>query len=203
MGRPRAFDEDEVLDQALRLFWERGYEGTALSDLIASMQLSKSSLYKAFGDKEALFKRVLKRYEDDHVGFRVTALAERTPRGIAAALLYGMVQLQCGRENPPGCLGTNAALACSPDADSVRMHVAAGREEFRIMLKDRFAATSEVTPLPSGVDPDVAASLVQTMIQGLAVQAKSGADPEDLEAVVTAFLMPWPIGSGRSDEQSS
>jgi AcrR family transcriptional regulator len=64
-GRPREFDEDEVLRAALRVFWEKGYESTSLSDLLAAMGLTKSSLYKAFGSKEALFWRVVERYQRD------------------------------------------------------------------------------------------------------------------------------------------
>ena len=195
MGRPRAFDENEVLDRALMLFWERGFEGTSLNDLLASMKMTKSSLYKAFGSKEALFRRVLDRYESEHVAFRSTALAEPTPRRIAAAILHGMVQLHSGRGTPRGCLGTNAALACSPDADRVRSHVAGGREEFRVLLRQRLERTSETAALPAGMDADVAASLIQIMIQGLAVQAKAGSSTPDLEAVVSAFLTSWPTCS--------
>ena len=65
MARPREFDEDEVLQAALRVFWEKGYEGTSLGDLQEAMGLTKSSLYKAFGGKEALFWRVVERYNHD------------------------------------------------------------------------------------------------------------------------------------------
>ncbi len=192
MGRPRTFDEDAVLEQALHLFWDRGYEGTALSVLLTRTKLTKSSLYKAFGSKEGLFQRVLDRYEDRHLSFRHEALAQESPRAIVAAILHGMVDLHAGDGTPPGCLGTNAALACSPAADAIRCQVAGGREAFREILRDRLAATAETAPLPFGMDPDVAASLVQTMIQGLAVQAKSGASKEELDRVADAFLMSWP-----------
>ena len=65
MARPREFDEDEVLQAALRLFWGKGYQGTSLDDLMAAMRLTKSSLYKAFGSKEALFWHVVERYQRD------------------------------------------------------------------------------------------------------------------------------------------
>jgi AcrR family transcriptional regulator len=74
-ARPREFDEDEVLQAALRLFWEKGNEGTSLSDLMAATGLTKSSHYKAFDSKEALFWRVVERYQRDFLDFRHEALA--------------------------------------------------------------------------------------------------------------------------------
>src|SRR5712692_11429413 len=63
MPRPRSFDEDAVLDQAVQLFWERGYEGTSLADLETHIGLGRQSLYNAFGDKQTLFLKALERYQ--------------------------------------------------------------------------------------------------------------------------------------------
>ncbi len=64
MGRPRVFDVDEALDRALRVFWRKGYEGASLSDLTKAMRINRPSLYAAFGNKEALFRRALDRYAE-------------------------------------------------------------------------------------------------------------------------------------------
>jgi len=63
MGRPRTFDMDQALDQALQVFWEKGYEGTSIADLTEAMGVNPPSLYAAFGNKEKLFKKALDRYE--------------------------------------------------------------------------------------------------------------------------------------------
>jgi AcrR family transcriptional regulator len=73
-GRPRAFDADAALDRALEVFWRQGYEGTALSDLTEAMGINRPSLYAAFGNKEALFAKVLDRYTDGPGAFAAQAI---------------------------------------------------------------------------------------------------------------------------------
>lgn len=192
MARPREFDEDEVLQAALRLFWEKGYEGTSLDDLMTAMRLTKSSLYKAFGSKEALFWRVVERYQRDFLDFRHAALAEPTPRRIAERLLHGITDLHSGEVNPVGCLELNTALAGSKDAESIRQELIRGRELFRLRLRDRFEETAATAPLPPGMTSDDAASFIISLIQGLAVQAKGGASRETARRVARAALLSWP-----------
>lgn len=192
MARPREFDEDEVLQAALRLFWEKGYEGTSLDDLMAAMRLTKSSLYKAFGSKEALFWRVVERYQRDFLDFRHAALAEPTPRRIAERLLDGITDLHSGEVNPVGCLELNTALAGSKDAESIRQELIRGRELFRLKLRDRFEETAATAPLPPGMTSDDAASLIISLIQGLAVQAKGGVSRETARRVARTALLSWP-----------
>lgn len=75
-GRPRSFDREAALEQALRLFWERGYEATSVADLTAAMGIRPPSLYAAFGDKSALFGEVVDRYREGHGAYATRALAE-------------------------------------------------------------------------------------------------------------------------------
>lgn len=192
MARLREFDEDEVLDKALFLFWEHGYEGTSLSDLLHAMGLTKSSLYQAFDSKEALFERVVQRYHAHHLGFRYEALSEPTPRRIVERLLYGMIELHTGKQTPAGCLETSAALVCSPESESIRRDLARSRDKFRHLLRDRLKAVKNAGPLPPGITVEDVALLVTTVIQGMAVQAKSGATRTELRRTVQALLLSWP-----------
>jgi AcrR family transcriptional regulator len=150
------FNNEEALDRTLLLFWERGYEGTALSGLLAEMRMTKSSIYQAFGSKEALFRRVRERYDERYLGFRREALEKTTPRQIVVHLLNGMLGLHTGSATPPGCLVTNAALACSPASESSRLQVAREREAFRQVLCDRLTEASAAGPLPKGLDTGAA-----------------------------------------------
>ncbi|MGW4246403.1 TetR/AcrR family transcriptional regulator, partial [Nocardia sp. NPDC004722] len=81
-GRPRSFDADTALDQALEVFWRNGFEGTSLTDLTTATGINKPSLYAAFGNKEQLFGKVLTRYLDGPGGYATTALDADTGREV-------------------------------------------------------------------------------------------------------------------------
>ena len=70
MGRPREFDVDAAVEAAMRVFWEKGYDGATLSDLTSAMGINRSSMYTIFGDKEALFRKAIDRYADGPAGVR-------------------------------------------------------------------------------------------------------------------------------------
>src|SRR4051812_10311305 len=88
-GRPRGFDEDSALEAAMRVFWEKSYEGATLTDLTKAMGINRSSMYAAFGDKEALFHLVMERYREGPMTYFRRALAQPKVRDVVSALLLG------------------------------------------------------------------------------------------------------------------
>src|SRR6201991_1538681 len=172
MARPREFDEDHVLERALHVFWDRGYEAASLAELQEATGLTKSSLYKAFESKEGLFRRVLDRYNRDHLAFRAVALAQSTPRLITETLLHGIVNLHTGQNTPSGCLVTLSALACSADVRPLSEELSESRNAFERLLRERYEEVKDGGPLPAVMDSRASIALVSALIQGLAVQAK-------------------------------
>src|SRR5687767_6665585 len=110
IGRPRAFDTDKALDHALLVFWRKGYEGASLSELTKAMGINRPSLYAAFGDKKALFRKALDRYMEGPAAYVREALNEPTARAVVERLLGGAADLLTDPRTPQGCLTVQSAL---------------------------------------------------------------------------------------------
>ncbi|MFS8065524.1 MAG: TetR/AcrR family transcriptional regulator [Byssovorax sp.] len=192
LGRPRAFDVDEALDQALQVFWRKGYEGTSLSDLTEAMGINRPSLYAAFGNKEELFRKALDRYADglaSHVG---ESFDEPTARGVVERLLRSIADALGDPRNPRGCLMVQGALSCGESADPVRQELISRRAELQDKLCKRLERALAEGDLPAGSNPADLARYVTTISHGLAVHAASGASHDELRRIVEMALRAWP-----------
>ena len=152
-GRPREFDIDQALDRALEVFWRKGYEGTTLPDLTRAMGINRPSLYAAFGNKEALFRRVIDRYVEGPAAFFSEALTEPRARAVAERLLRGTIDTVTAPNGPRGCLIVQGALACSEAAESVRRELAARRSAGEAAIRARFERAKADGDLPADSDP--------------------------------------------------
>ena len=191
-GRPREFCVDEALAQALRVFWTKGYEGASMSDLTEAMGITRPSLYAAFGNKEALFKKALDLYERDKLAYVGAALEAPTARGVAERLLRGALEMQTTGSDPKGCLGVISSTACGSEAECIRVEVVARRASSDAALLRRFERAKAEGDFPDHIDPAGLVSYLGAVIQGLCLQAGNGASPEALESLVTTTLGLWP-----------
>ena len=191
-GRPRAFDADRALDRALEVFWRKGYEGASLPDLTKAMGINRPSLYAAFGNKEALFRKALDRYGEGPAGYVRQALAAPTARAVVERLLAGAIATQADPRNPRGCLLVQGALSCGDAAEAVRKELAARRKAGDDALRARFRRAVEEGDLPPDADADALAQYVVTVVRGMAVQAAGGATRKTLRRIADVALRAWP-----------
>jgi AcrR family transcriptional regulator len=191
-GRPREFNTDQALAGALRIFWTKGYEGASLTDLTEAMGITRPSLYAAFGNKEALFKKALDLYQREKLDYIGHALAAQTALGVAERLLRGALEKQLGSCDPRGCMGVINSVACGDEAQSVRADVLARGATVRRALADRLARARDDGDLPAQSDPLALTNYLLAILQGLAVQAGAGASPGDLAGLIEASLTMWP-----------
>jgi AcrR family transcriptional regulator len=197
LGRPREFDLDTALEGAMLVFWRKGYEGASMSDLTASLGVTKPSLYAAFGNKEQLFHAVLDRYDERTASFLSGSIRALTAREVAVGLLRGAVEFHANPVNPPGCLMVQGALVGSDTAGSARRETRDRRNRLRESIQERLERALREDDLPQGADPAALARYLVAVMRGMAVEAAGGADATELNAIVDVALTAWPVSKKR------
>jgi AcrR family transcriptional regulator len=192
LGRPRSFETGEALDAAMKVFWCKGYEGASLSDLTKAMGINRPSLYAAFGDKESLFRKVLDRYDSGPAGYVREALNQPTARAVVERLMEGAAELGTASSNPRGCLFVQSALACGDKAEGIRNDLILRRDAGEKAVRLRLKRAQAEGDLAHDANPADLARYVVTVIQGIAVQAASGAARPELRRVIQTALRSWP-----------
>jgi AcrR family transcriptional regulator len=197
-GRPRTFDPDTALRQALDVFWQRGYEGTSLSDLAQAMGIASASIYACFGSKEELFRKVMALYGATSGEPPRRALREEpTARAAIHAMLRATADQVTGEDTPHYCMLVLAAPTGAVENHAVREFLADRRRDQRTTIRDRLArgvTDGDLTAPAAGLD--AVARYYTTVVQGLSVQARDGATRAELETVITCAMAAWDTLTG-------
>jgi AcrR family transcriptional regulator len=187
-GRPRSFDEDQAIDAAMRVFWEKTFEGTSMTDLTDATRLSRSSIHAAFGSKEGLFLKAVERYKSGQMMYIQKALAEPTlPRAIEA-LFRGMLYFLSIPGNPKGCLSIHGALACGTEGELVTQVMAKWYRSNENRLKERIQKAQREGELGRDVNAADYARYIATIMIGIGIQAVNGASRAELTRTVEMAL---------------
>jgi AcrR family transcriptional regulator len=193
LGRPRAFDREAALKAAMVVFWRKGFLATSMNDLCDAMGIRSPSLYAAFGDKEALYLEAVEHYAKT-IGPSVWDSLWNGPTaraGVENLLMAAIAALpECGA-GPAGCMVALAAVSeeCPGEIPgSVREIRVRCLEMLRSRLKEALAAGE----LPSSKDVDRLSRFYFGVYQAIAIQARDGATPAELEGIVQTAMAAWP-----------
>ncbi len=192
LGRPRGFDKDETLDKVVDAFWQHGFEGTSMATLTAATGLSKPSLYAAFGSKEDMFRAAFVRYRQRQAEFTGNRLAHSHARTGVESLLLALVDSLTQPNMPRGCLMVHGSLVGGADSAAIREELKLNRKAAEATVRERLVQAQAEGEWPAEVDTADFARYVTTVIQGLAVQAASGAPRKALHRVVKLAMAAWP-----------
>ncbi|MCA1512835.1 TetR/AcrR family transcriptional regulator [Bradyrhizobium sp. NBAIM01] len=202
MGRPREFDAETALDQAMEVFWRHGYEGATIAQLTEAMGINPPSLYACFGNKEGLLKAALDRYTTLRNIWMDEVVAAPTARAVAERMLMGIADKQTDPANPPGCLLVQGGIACGTGSENVPFELAARRAQNEDQLRDRFVRAKAEGDLKESADPAALARYVSAVAVGMGVMASSGADREALRQVADVAVQAVEAQSAEAIETS-
>ncbi len=180
-GRPRSFDRDAALAQAMHTFWKYGYEGASIPNLTRAMGITPQSLYAAFGSKAKLYREALEHYSGGVGAYAARALTEEADVFAALArVLRESAESFTEKMSPRGCMISLEMLTCSPEGEALAVHARELRRAAVARLQARLEKATHEKQLPSGVNAGTLARLVYAAVQGMASQARDGAGRKEL-----------------------
>ncbi|MFI6787484.1 TetR/AcrR family transcriptional regulator [Nonomuraea sp. NPDC050383] len=178
MARSKEFDPSAALDAALELFWERGYEGTSMADLVERLGIGRASLYATFGGKHELYMKALQRYLDAQSPSPVELLSQPGPALPAVRQLVEMYARQSSSdEGKRGCMIVNAAAELMPRDEEVSRFVDRNWEGLETALTSALIRARAQGELAPDRDPRALARFLMVLLQGMRVMGKASADP--------------------------
>jgi TetR/AcrR family transcriptional regulator, copper-responsive repressor len=192
-GRPRIFDRDQALEHAMQIFWRQGYEATSLSDLTTAMGINPPSLYAAFGDKERLFLEAIERYQNG-LGNSASIIAKApTARDAVKQLLEASAQeLTRTDQHPPGCMVVTSTINVSNGSVHLQTALSRQRQASEIRIKNKIKRDIKNGKLSPNTNAAALAKFYMLVVQGMTIQARDGATPQELLTVAILAMHAWP-----------
>lgn len=179
MARSKEFEVNEVLDKAMILFWEQGYEKTSMSDLVEHMGIHRRSLYDTFGDKHSLFLQAMDRYIGK-VEAVLTGEVKQSEKAIEALRAVFRFMIFEHEDSPPGCLIVNSVTelaARDAEIDERSIRSMAATEE----LFERIIAWGQQTgEFSSACEPRATAEYLQALSIGIRAMGRTTTEKEKL-----------------------
>ncbi len=189
MARPREFDEQAVLNAAMNLFWELGYQVTSMRDLAVETGLTSPSLYNAFGDKRALFRQVLERYVQHSSRARIARLeSSLLPKDAIKAFFAEIVEHSLSDKDRRGCLLVNSALEIAPHDPEIGAEVAKRLGEVEAFFQRSVVAAQKAGSIPSDRDAKDLARVLLAVLLGIRVVARATPERKLLEGMARPVL---------------
>jgi AcrR family transcriptional regulator len=182
-GRPRAYDPEVALQQAIEAFWRTGYSGTSLDDVSSATGMNRPSLYAAFGDKRALYLKALDHYWELGYAAMREALVYDRPLNEALMRVYekALAIYFSGSGRPRGCFAIGTATTEAVDDAKIRAALAEGLRNLDEGFEARIQAAQACGELDGDADPAALALLASATLHSIAVRARSGARRAELE----------------------
>lgn len=189
VGRPRTFNRDEALRKAMLVFWEKGYEGTTMANLIEAIGMKAPSVYAAFGNKDKLFNEAVQLYAGIVNDGPLKILKEQPDIYEAFKNLFEEnIRIFTSADNPTSCLIMTAAINCAPEHNEHVETLKGMRSAYKDAFERRLKQAIADGQLSGEADASSLAEFYSTFAHGLALRARDGASKTELE-ISSKFAM--------------
>ena len=189
MGRTRGFDEEKVLDAAMQLFWEKGYEATSLSDLTDRMGIQRPSIYAAFGDKKQLFETALRRYTMSHAAeVRARLQSHTSVKEAFRAFFESVVADAYTEKQGRGCFCINTMVELAPHDEKFEVLTREHQMYLSVIFQETLERGIQSGELETKSDIKALAQALIVSLIGLTVLLKSRPDQSFVDHTLEVTL---------------
>ncbi|MDB5126281.1 TetR/AcrR family transcriptional regulator [Mucilaginibacter sp.] len=189
MARKKEFDEDELLEKAVNLFWEKGYYATSAQDLVDGLGINRSSLYNTYTDKRTLFTKSLKHYQDKQTS-AVLSLLNNADNiyEVVKEIFDRIIQESIKDDLTKGCFMVNTAVELSSHDPEIKNLVNLNNQSVVDALTRAIEKGQKSGQINQDSTPLAIARFIFNTISGLRVTARSGADEKTLQDIASVTL---------------
>lgn len=189
MARTREFDEDQVLDAAMQLFWEKGYEATSLSDLTSRMGIQRPSIYSAFGDKKELFEAALRRYTMSRASDIRNRLQSHSSVKESFSIFFAdVVNEEYAEDLSKGCFCINTMVELAPHDERFEILTREHQMYLAVIFQETIERGIQSGELEVNTDAKSLAQALIVALIGLTVIMKSRPQRSFVDNVIAATL---------------
>ena len=189
MARTKQFDERQALVSAMLVFWEKGYEGTSIQDLEHATGLNRTSIYNAFGNKRAIFGRVMGCYKESVMSALFAELDSATTikEGIRH-MLNGALDIHFDKDNPGGCLVVLSILESGQHDEQAQASMQQTLHDLKSALQARLNKAKKSGELSKNLDAGSTATTIATTMAGMMVLGKANFSKAALKKTINQVL---------------
>lgn len=189
MARGKAFDEDAVLDKALKIFWHKGYNGTSAQDLVDGLGINRSSMYDTFGDKRTLFIKALKHYQENYT-HALSELAEHSEDALKTIrqIFQSLIKEGLTDRIAKGCFVVNTAIELAPHDEEIAAIVTDNMQEAENAFYTTVKKGQRSGQIPADIDARATARFLFNNVSGLRVAVRAGKDKKTLEDITKVMM---------------
>ena len=189
MARTKQFDERQALVSAMLVFWEKGYEATSINDLEQAMGLKRTSIYNTFGNKSAIFERVMSCYKES-VMAALFAKLDSAPdiREGVRRMLNGALDIHFDEDNPGGCLVVLSIVESGQHDEQSQASMQQTIQELKSALQQRLSKAKRSGELSKQLDAGATATTIATTMAGMMVMGKANFTKASLKKTINQVV---------------
>ncbi|MER3376116.1 MAG: TetR/AcrR family transcriptional regulator [Allomuricauda sp.] len=189
MPRTKQFNEEEILNKAMELFWEKGFHATSIQNLVSCLGINRASLYDTFGGKEELFNKVFEHYRKTNGdAIRSTFDQEKSVKAGFCRLFEEAIEKTQVDAARKGCFVVNTTTELIPGDETIHNVLRKNKENLENIFIDQIKKGVETGEIDASKEAESIGPMFFTLLSGLQVIAKVDPDPIKLRELVRAGL---------------